>query len=594
MSRHDWLAVALVPLALIVGVHVLEQVLDDWSVLQRHLHGPDDYLRLVRVTELWESGRWFDPVSERTNAPFGEVLHWTRPMDLLLLAGGALLAPFIGFTDGLYAWAVVASPLLHVLALFALIWAFRPLLRTDELALLAILFPLQLYLRFQFLTARPDHHALLTLLMIVLAGVLVRLATGTAGRRTLLAGGLATALMLWLSTEGLLGLALLQGGAGLVWLVAGTALVGPMRILSLATFIGLALALGLERPPDDWLTVEYDRLSIVHLLLAALLAAFWSMMAGLAPATDRARRGFGLAGAVAVIAVMALVFPAFFKGPLAEVDPALMQRWLGNNGEHFRFRPDLPPLAWLPGLWNDLGIAVLALPAYALILIRRRNPHMAWLLLALAALAFTALALPQGRFSGYAQLFLLPGLAVAVAAAVRLFAGPGLARLGLRTAISIVAVTGFILSAGMLNAWERGRGLHVQTERCPRGELYSWLDRRFDRPQVVMSFVYAGPEILYWSKHAAVASPYHRNGAGMWASDRFFSALEPERARAVAEQRGVGLVVVCARDDEGVSYLWRNEANLFRRLAAGDPPDWLVPLELTENLARWYRVYRRP
>ena len=47
----------------------------------------DCYMRLNRVVELNQTGQWFDGVSHRSNAPYGESMHWTRPFDLLLLIG---------------------------------------------------------------------------------------------------------------------------------------------------------------------------------------------------------------------------------------------------------------------------------------------------------------------------------------------------------------------------------------------------------------------------------------------------------------------------------------------------------------------------
>ncbi len=62
---------------------------------------PDGYMRLNRVTQLYLTGDWYDSGIRRSNAPYGEVLHWTRPLDLLLLAGAFVSAPFSDFRTGL-------------------------------------------------------------------------------------------------------------------------------------------------------------------------------------------------------------------------------------------------------------------------------------------------------------------------------------------------------------------------------------------------------------------------------------------------------------------------------------------------------------
>ncbi len=77
--------------------HLLLAAAHDTPILTGGLLGPDSYMRMVRVEALLDTGAWYDHRIERSNAPFGEELHWTRPFDLLLLAGAAPLAPLLGW-----------------------------------------------------------------------------------------------------------------------------------------------------------------------------------------------------------------------------------------------------------------------------------------------------------------------------------------------------------------------------------------------------------------------------------------------------------------------------------------------------------------
>ena len=80
MSLRRLVLLALMPALLIIGAHIILQFLADWFVLDGRLIGPDAYMRVLRVMELAQGGNWYDAVSERSNAPFGEILHWTRPL----------------------------------------------------------------------------------------------------------------------------------------------------------------------------------------------------------------------------------------------------------------------------------------------------------------------------------------------------------------------------------------------------------------------------------------------------------------------------------------------------------------------------------
>ena len=82
-----------------------------------------------------DAGRWI-----KSNAPFGEPLHWSRPFDVLLLAGAIPLSVFVDFETALFAWGVVLSPVLLIFALIELNWATRVILSKDGTFLVILIF----------------------------------------------------------------------------------------------------------------------------------------------------------------------------------------------------------------------------------------------------------------------------------------------------------------------------------------------------------------------------------------------------------------------------------------------------------------------
>ena len=77
-------------------------------LLQGGLHDTDSYTRLNRVLHLYSTGDWYDRRFPRSNAPYGEVVHWTRPLDVILMGGGGAAysiaslcnrAPLVGSGD---------------------------------------------------------------------------------------------------------------------------------------------------------------------------------------------------------------------------------------------------------------------------------------------------------------------------------------------------------------------------------------------------------------------------------------------------------------------------------------------------------------
>ncbi|MCZ6591766.1 MAG: hypothetical protein O7B98_11590, partial [Alphaproteobacteria bacterium] len=75
MHSRTTLVIAILVLGLVQTVFVL---VTQNPGLDGQLIGPDGYMRLRRVMNLYETGNWYDAFDLRTNAPFGEQLHWTR------------------------------------------------------------------------------------------------------------------------------------------------------------------------------------------------------------------------------------------------------------------------------------------------------------------------------------------------------------------------------------------------------------------------------------------------------------------------------------------------------------------------------------
>lgn len=68
-----------------------------------------------------------------------------------------------------------------------------------------------------------------------------------------------------------------------------------------------------------------------------------------------------------------------------------------------------------------------------------------------------------------------------------------------------------------------------------------------------MAPVDLGAHVLLYTPHAVVGAPYHRNGAGIGDTLRFFNAL-PDEGRAMLVARQISLVVVCPGLPEMAGY----------------------------------------
>lgn len=99
-------------IASVTFVHVVWWLVGDSVVTFGNLVDSDGYARLVRIQRLLETGAWFDVGLPRANRPDGGTLHWTRPLDVLLIILALPLVALIGFSKALFWAGVLVSPLL--------------------------------------------------------------------------------------------------------------------------------------------------------------------------------------------------------------------------------------------------------------------------------------------------------------------------------------------------------------------------------------------------------------------------------------------------------------------------------------------------
>jgi hypothetical protein len=630
------------PVLLLLVLQGLLLARDDWAVLRGELTGPDDYMRLDRVIELHESGAWYSTIFSRANVPYGEHYQWTRPLDALLLAGSAPLSLFVEFRTALHWWGVMISPVLHLLALLTLIWAVAPLMDPRTLVYVGLMALCQPALLFYFMPGRSDHHSLLYLLFAVSVGLGLRLVRGSLDRRLAVTAGAVAALAIWVSVESLVPVAYLIGGLGLLWLAVGEDFARKGLWYSVGLFGGTVVALLLERPWHDLDAAQYNRLSVVHLFVAGLMFSFWlaaSVLERWRPAGGRrsGRVAVSVAGVGVAAAVIALVFPKFFAGPMTDLDPRIAEHWVDL------MVPTMRPLVWpedpVGSLRNSLiyvGAAVLALPA-ALAFARRspRAEAKCWAFLAVGLAGFLLMGLfaPQGhRWATYATMLLAApyaGLLFVVlqrlglermsptrAASAAPDAGraPRLLRtvavsVG-STATIIIFGVGFSILAALL---PQSTALQAKGEReCTAGAVASYLNATkaySNRPQYILALPILGAELLYRTPHRVVATGYaiwstatRDGGAGTSGGDYpaglvdtydFFSAAENDPAHRIVAERGVDLVLICPYSNEHALYRRADGAStLYQRLAEGDLPPWLREVPLPHDLASYFRLFR--
>ena len=102
----------------------------------------------------------------------------------------------------------------------------------------------------------------------------------------------------------------------------------------------------------------------------------------------------------------------------------------------------------------------------------------------------------------------------------------------------------------------------------------------------VAGFVDQGPAILAYTKHAAIAGPYHRNQEGILDTYDIFAGTD---AQAILQRRGIDYLMICRAAPDWDFY--RQHGGLVAQLATGQVPEWLTPLGKSGE-AELYRINR--
>jgi hypothetical protein len=542
----------------------------------------DDAMRMVQVRDLIAGQNWFDLTVQRINPPHGLPIHWSRVVDVPLVA---LIGVFRLFASAEVAerLARIVFPLALQGALYAALAGCGGLLTGARGRILAIALGFLSGAMFgQFQPGRVDHHApQIVLLMFTLGATLAALTK----KRAHLAGwaGVLTASSLAISIENLPFFVVLYAAIALAFVFYGAALRAMLLWLAAGLAGGLVLCFLATIPASRYLAGGCDAFSAAQLVGGLAGAA---ALAALALGAPRLRRRLTRAIAVAAagaitLSAVALTYPACFGDPLSQVDPFVFEVWLSQVREAMPLmriiatQPELLPVLALPAV---LGfIAALVAIAQTQEMARTR-----WIIVAALIGAGLLTAFWQIRvFSSVAPLAALPA-AYAVAALTNRLAGT-LRPLPASFVTALICLPFSSIAYALV--LPHSDDSHAGTLACLSPPAFSPLASL--PPGIVLAPIDSGSHMLAHTPHAVIGAPYHRNSIG---NRIVLDALlaSPEEAEAKVRASGARYVMLCPSMHQVTALAERAPNGLAALLAAGGQPDWLIPMPLAGTP---YRVF---
>lgn len=546
--------------------------------------GPDAYMRLERVNLLAQTGNWYDNHIQRAGGPEGADIHWTRPMDVLILATALPLLPFMEMRSAIELGGVVLPTLLSLVLVFICMWSVRPIMQANNLVLIVLLLAVQPLIQGYFGMGRVDHHAPLAVLTAGVLGFLIRSVFADGKASYPIWAGVLSALGLWISIEFLVVYAPIVAGLGFSWLIWGNKWLRINRDFSLSSLIVLIVCFAVDTPVQDWMSDRYDRLSLPQLFLLFFPALFWLVLNKGQNITLSflARTIVASVFGIGCLIFLYSVFPDLFVGPVAEADPRIGPIWHDKVTE---MSPLIKSLR--QGVWYCL-LPLACLIYCGLIMSgrwgaeRRKN----WFWITLVLLSTSLFALAHTRTALY------------LAVVTVIVAGPMMEQaLGWindrydgwkkgMTGITVRAlfVAGPFCVALGISEISKGFGSseavaseQETVKRCDVKELADYLNSDdFIGVQGESRFVNGvdvGPQLIYRTSHHFLAVPYHRNGDSIYDTYNLLTTEDYNKSKEILDKYQIDYILLCPDSSDSVYYQESSDDNrLYNRLIEGDLP----------------------
>lgn len=560
----------------------------------------DCYMHLIRASDLYHYGQWYDPVWIKSNAPFGEPLHWSRPFDVLLLAGAIPGSFFTNFETALFWWGIALSPVLMIFALIALNWATRTILNKDGTFLVILFFFPQTVIRSVFQPARPDHHGLLLLFFVLHIGFMLRLILQPFKRSLCYWAAVASAISIWISVESMVPTCISIGVLGFFWIFKEGDYLRKTVHYTFGLFVFCGLCLIAERPFQYLTLVKYDSISLIYVSIMGFVALFSISASVLNLATVLlkqylGRLGYSVSGICLIAIAVHLFFPKLYQGPFAEVDPRIMTLWFKKTSEIASL---LSGSVSLGTTVQFIGVsAVSFLFLFHLIFLKKDTANRrGWMYITLSSVLLSLIAIFQMRWSIY------PYTLFSIVMAELLYRLlnykneniPIVWRTIKNSLITLILTLGFLYTGVFAQKILRKPSQEKKYKKPPLSEICDFLNqyqRQDNQSLKIMISPFFAAEILYRTNHEVVATA-NTYGQGILDTYDVISADRDDAAFAILQKRRIDIILLCPASAERVMFSKPGQrSNFYQRLIDDQIPDWLHKIQLPDDLSASFLLF---
>ena len=362
----------------------------------------DGYMRAIRLHHWLLNPTFFEQPIPESNYPFGEIMHWTRPMDILW---ALFTIPFLHLTtlkDSIFIGGAFISPILGILSVITLAYGLRRQFNIYLVLIGCSLFISNPLIAPYFHPARPDHHSLMILLS-TYAFSLTLCWLKKRQNRYLRLMGITLALATFTAIEGIIIYACILGFFLYLYCFKNIALQSSVKM---SKYFALSLSIFwlLNPPYQGWLFPDNGRISILFVSASwCIFFSLWILNASHIHTAKLKILCLVTTSLGSILALTAIFGPDIFKFPLTEQT----QFWSKQISE-------MASVITLP--WQA-SLSLFSINLIALILNLYMLRYMAYQRLMILNLCFAiplyTLTLSAIRFNNYVHLYsILPFIAL--------------------------------------------------------------------------------------------------------------------------------------------------------------------------------------
>jgi hypothetical protein len=564
----------------------------------------DGYWHLLRVDSLYNTGNIYDTALFRSNAPYGESIHWTRAFDLILFAGAYIGSYFVDFKIALFWWAIIVNPVLHVLSFLVLFWGLRDLVGDIRASFFGIMLPFQLYLTSIFISGIPDHHGSLILIFSIFTALFIKSILKDNWKEYSICG-IVGGIAIWLGIESIVVVLIVLSIFGLAWVLEGKSYQSKNFLFSFFLLSTTFITILIDTRYDELMTIAYDRRSIVHVFLWLTTTSFWVVVALASKYTKVLDKKTGriiasIIGATACFLLTYDLFPLFFKNPLSEVDPTIKLVYLNQTSEFtglFSAPNNLSKITiayWamtLPGVpisiylaWSRFG--------------KERN---AWIFITLINIAFITMSFFTFRMMTYATLCALIPISYAIYIPFAFISQNFRQPYNVLARVLLIVTCCFCFLLPPI-AFHSNKNKLLLYDRKFLSHICKYLneDQFFDKKSLrILTSIYLGPLLLYKTPHEVIGTPSHHNVSGILDTYFVMNALREGDAHIIIRRRGIQAILI-GRPEGGIGDFFikdinktQNSGEIFHhQLWKGKIPAWLQLYAVPKSLESKIKVFK--